>query len=272
MGRRTIRWAVCNSGAAVQNPTFLSPNKTSFSSAGLHMRRISIQTSFLFHFHLDSPVNLINQPSHVAMELLSQFYGYRILIDGQDIHDATLFSLRNQIGLVTQNVVTFNDTISANIAYGRPEATREEIIAAAERAFAHEFISPLPDGYDTLIGEYGSGFSGGYSNSSYLSTRPSVRSIPPNLGELSECARVLDVHLKKKAAKGNLGVSNSAPTAMCAVILQARIVRLYLRTHGIAGEVCRRLYHMPCSIVIDSRLVRISTRRMRSPASANGSS
>jgi len=96
--------------------------------------------------------------------LIPRFYdpdSGRILIDGQDIREATLFSLRKQIGLVTQNVVTFNDTIEANIAYGMPEAGREEIIAAAKRAFADEFISPLPDGYQTVIGEHGSGLSGG---------------------------------------------------------------------------------------------------------------
>ena len=96
--------------------------------------------------------------------LIPRFYdpdAGRILIDGKDIHAATLFSLRSQIGMVTQNVVTFNDTIAANIAYGKQDATREEIISAAKRAFAHEFISPLPDGYDTVIGEQGSGLSGG---------------------------------------------------------------------------------------------------------------
>ena len=96
--------------------------------------------------------------------LIPRFYdpdAGQILIDGKDIREATLFSLRSQIGMVTQNVVTFNDTIAANIAYGKPEATREEIIAASKRAFAHEFISPLPDGYDTIIGEQGSGLSGG---------------------------------------------------------------------------------------------------------------
>ncbi len=98
------------------------------------------------------------------VNLIPRFYdpdAGQILIDGKDIHEATLFSLRSQIGMVTQNVVTFNDTVAANIAYGKPEATREEIIAASKRAFAHEFISPLPDGYDTIIGEQGSGLSGG---------------------------------------------------------------------------------------------------------------
>ncbi len=96
--------------------------------------------------------------------LIPRFYdpdAGQILIDGRDICDATLFSLRSQIGMVTQNVVTFNDTIAANIAYGRPNATEEEIIDASRRAFAHEFISPLPDGYNTIIGEQGAGLSGG---------------------------------------------------------------------------------------------------------------
>ncbi|MBC8471475.1 MAG: ABC transporter ATP-binding protein [Planctomycetes bacterium] len=96
--------------------------------------------------------------------LIPRFYdpdAGRILIDGKDIRAATLFSLRSQIGMVTQNVVTFNDTVAANIAYGKQGATREEIISAAKRAFAHEFISPLPDGYDSVIGEQGSGLSGG---------------------------------------------------------------------------------------------------------------
>jgi len=96
--------------------------------------------------------------------LIPRFYdpdSGRILIDGKDIRQATLLSLRSQIGLVTQNVVTFNDTIAANIAYGRPGSTREEVISAAKGAFAHEFISPLPDGYDTVIGEHGAGLSGG---------------------------------------------------------------------------------------------------------------
>ena len=96
--------------------------------------------------------------------LIPRFYdpdSGQILIDGKSIHDATLSSLRSQIGMVTQNITTFNDTIAANIGYGKSGATREEIIAAAKRSFAHEFISPLPDGYDTIIGEQGSGLSGG---------------------------------------------------------------------------------------------------------------
>jgi ABC-type multidrug transport system fused ATPase/permease subunit len=96
--------------------------------------------------------------------LIPRFYdpdAGSILIDGIDIRDVTLHSLRSQIAMVTQNVVTFHDTIAANIGYGRAGAGRQEIIEAAKRAFAHEFIEPLPDGYDTIIGEQGSGLSGG---------------------------------------------------------------------------------------------------------------
>ncbi len=96
--------------------------------------------------------------------LLPRFYdpdAGRVLIDGHDIRDVTLASLRSQIGMVTQQVISFNDTIAANIGYGRSQATRDQIEAAAKRAHAHEFISQLPKGYDSVIGEQGTGLSGG---------------------------------------------------------------------------------------------------------------
>jgi len=98
------------------------------------------------------------------VNLLPRFYDVdsgAILIDNTDISDCSLFSLRNQMSLVTQQVVTFNDTISANIAYGKTGASMDEIIGAAKSAYAHEFIIKLPDGYETKIGEHGSGLSGG---------------------------------------------------------------------------------------------------------------
>lgn len=96
--------------------------------------------------------------------LLPRFYdpdSGSIRIDGQDIRDVTLMSLRSQIAMVTQNVVTFNDTVAANIAYGKTGASREEIITASKRAFAHEFIEQMASGYDAIIGEQGAGLSGG---------------------------------------------------------------------------------------------------------------
>ncbi|MHC4842875.1 MAG: ABC transporter transmembrane domain-containing protein [Planctomycetota bacterium] len=96
--------------------------------------------------------------------LIPRFYdpdSGKILIDAKDIHGATLKSLRGQIAMVTQNIVTFNDTIAANIAYGKSSANIDDIVKASKRAFAHEFITSFPDGYDTIIGEQGMGLSGG---------------------------------------------------------------------------------------------------------------
>ncbi len=96
--------------------------------------------------------------------LLYRFYdvsGGRILVDGQDIREITQDSLRAAIGIVPQDTVLFNDTIYYNIAYGRPDATREEVIAAARAAHIHDFIHGLPQGYDTNVGERGLKLSGG---------------------------------------------------------------------------------------------------------------
>jgi subfamily B ATP-binding cassette protein MsbA len=98
------------------------------------------------------------------VNLIPRFYdvtGGAILLDGCDVRDVTLASLRSQIGMVTQETVLFDDTIAANIAYGKPDATREEIEAAARAAHAHEFIVRLDDRYETLIGERGQRLSGG---------------------------------------------------------------------------------------------------------------
>lgn len=85
----------------------------------------------------------------------------RITIDGHDVHDVTLSSLRRQIGIVLQETFLFSATIAENIAYGRPDATEEEIRAAAAIAQAAEFIDKLPKGYKTRVGERGVGLSGG---------------------------------------------------------------------------------------------------------------
>jgi ATP-binding cassette, subfamily B, bacterial MsbA len=98
------------------------------------------------------------------LNLLARFYDAQkgqVLIDGVDIAEVTLASLRDQIGLVTQRVITFNDTVAANIAYGKEGATKDEIVGAAKRSYADEFIVNLPNGYDSTIGEHGAGLSGG---------------------------------------------------------------------------------------------------------------
>ncbi|KQB98321.1 metal ABC transporter permease [Loktanella sp. 1ANDIMAR09] len=96
--------------------------------------------------------------------LLFRFYdvsGGALLIDGQDVRDVTQESLHAQIGVVPQDTVLFNDTVHYNIAYGRPTATEDEIIAAAKAAKIHDFIISLPDGYQTTVGERGLKLSGG---------------------------------------------------------------------------------------------------------------
>ena len=98
------------------------------------------------------------------VNLLPRFYDVTrgaILIDGRDIRDVTLASLRAQIGMVTQETVLFDDTIAANVAYGTPGASIEAIEAAARVANAHDFIALQPDGYETTIGERGQRLSGG---------------------------------------------------------------------------------------------------------------
>jgi ATP-binding cassette, subfamily B, bacterial MsbA len=98
------------------------------------------------------------------VNLIPRFYdvtGGVITIDGLDVRDVTLASLRSQIGIVTQETVLFDETIGANIAYGRPDATRTQIEAAARAAHADDFIRRLDNGYDTVIGERGQRLSGG---------------------------------------------------------------------------------------------------------------
>lgn len=97
-------------------------------------------------------------------QLITRFYDVEsgeVLVDGKNVKDYNLKALRSHIGFVLQESFLFSSTIKANIAYGRPDATMEEVIEAAKLADAHDFITKLPDGYDTVLGERGLGLSGG---------------------------------------------------------------------------------------------------------------
>ena len=97
-------------------------------------------------------------------DLIPRFYDVtsgKITIDGVDIRDVTLASLRSQIGIVAQHTFLFNDTVRNNIAYGDPSKDKDHIVAAARAAHAHEFIMAMPQGYDTVVGEMGVKLSGG---------------------------------------------------------------------------------------------------------------
>ena len=96
--------------------------------------------------------------------LIPRFYDVRagtIELDGQDVRDVTLRSLRAAVGIVSQDTFLFSTTVAENIAFGTPEATPEQIVTAARQAQAHEFICDLPDGYETVVGERGLSLSGG---------------------------------------------------------------------------------------------------------------
>ena len=98
------------------------------------------------------------------INLISRFYDVsegQVLIDGHDVRDVTIESLREQIGIVLQETTLFSGTIRDNIAFGRPSASRDEVIAAAQAASAHDFIMSFPQGYETPVGERGTTLSGG---------------------------------------------------------------------------------------------------------------
>ncbi len=136
--------------------TFTYPNAQSAALRNLNLKVKAGQTIAIVGSNGSGKSTLIN--------LIPRFYdpdSGQITIDGKDIHKATAKSLRSQIGMVTQGIITFNDTVANNISYSKPDATMEEIVEASKKAFAHEFIERLPDGYNTMIGEHSSGFSGG---------------------------------------------------------------------------------------------------------------
>ena len=129
------------------------------------------ETTVLSHVSIDIPagrsVALVGPSGGgktTICSLLPRFYDVtdgRITIDGHDVRTLTLKSLRSRIGVVQQDVYLFSGSIRDNIAYGKPNASEDEIIAAAKRANIHDFIMELPDQYDTFVGERGARLSGG---------------------------------------------------------------------------------------------------------------
>ena len=119
------------------------------------------------------------------VSLFPRFYdptGGQILIDGVDLQTCSLRSVRGQIGIVSQEVVLFDDTVRNNIGYGRQGATPDDVMRAAQLAYAHEFIVRMPAGYDTLIGERGLKLSGGERQRSGDRAGDSPRPADPDSG------------------------------------------------------------------------------------------
>jgi subfamily B ATP-binding cassette protein MsbA len=131
------------------------------------------------------------------VDLIPRFYDPvkgAVLIDGRDIRTFNVRSLRRLIGMVTQETILFNDSVKDNIAYGKRDATLEEIKAAAQKAFAHDFIMNLPQGYDTFIGDRGVKLSGGERQR--LAIARAILKNPPLL-ILDEATSQLDTHSEK---------------------------------------------------------------------------
>ncbi|HEY5995253.1 MAG TPA: ABC transporter ATP-binding protein/permease [Gallionellaceae bacterium] len=148
--------------------------------------------------------------------LLFRFYDVdagRILIEGQDIRSVTQASLRAAIGIVPQDTVLFNDTIYYNIVYGRPGATREEVIQAAQSAHIHSFIESLPQGYDTMVGERGLKLSGGEKQR--VAIARAILKDPPIL-IFDEATSALDSHSEKAIQAELRGIAQNRTTLVIA--------------------------------------------------------
>jgi subfamily B ATP-binding cassette protein MsbA len=136
-----------------------------------------------------------------------------IEIDGQDLRDVTLASLRSQIGVVSQDVVLFDDTIRANISFGRPGATEGEIVAAAKAAAAHDFIMAMPQGYDSPVGERGSMLSGGERQRIAIA-RAILKDAPILL--LDEATSALDTQSERLVQQALAGLMKNRTTLVIA--------------------------------------------------------
>ena len=172
------------------------------------------------------------------LNLIPRFYevsGGAVLVGGSDIRDVTLASLRGNIALVSQEVALFDDTIRANIAYGRIGATEEEIVAAARGAAAHDFIMGLPDGYDTMVGEFGVKLSGGQRQRISIA-RAMLRNAPILL--LDEATSALDTE-SERVVQGALKALQQGRTTLVVAHRLSTIVdadRIYVIDDGRVAE------------------------------------
>ncbi len=192
------------------------------------------------------------------VNLLPRFFDVNegaIRVDGHDVRDVTIDSLRQLIGKVTQETVLFNDTVRNNIAYGRPDVAMERVEAAARAALAHDFIERMPEGYDTIIGEKGARLSGGERQRIAIA-RALLKDAPILI--LDEATSALDVESERfvQAALGNLmqdrtvfviahRLSTVRRASRIAVIEGGRIAEI--GTHDVlvqSGGRYQRLYEM----------------------------
>lgn len=168
------------------------------------------------------------------LNLLVRFYDNytgQILVDGQDIRKVTLASLRAQFALVSQDIFLFNDTVAANIAYGKPQATEEEIRQAADAAYATDFITKLPQGFATLIGDKGIRLSGGQRQRLAIA-RAVLKKAPILL--LDEATSALDSESEQYVQSAIEALTGTATTIVIAHRLSTvrRANRILVMAHG----------------------------------------
>lgn len=192
------------------------------------------------------------------VNLLPRFFDVNegsIRVDGHDVRDVTIDSLRRLIGKVTQETVLFNDTVRNNIAYGRPDVALEQVQAAARAALAHEFIERMPEGYDTVIGEKGARLSGGERQRIAIA-RAILKNAP--ILVLDEATSALDVESEQfvQAALANLMQGRTVFVIAHRLSTVRRATRIVVIEHGRvaesgthdelmqAGGTYRRLYTM----------------------------
>ena len=172
-----------------------------------------------FHITKGSTVAMVGQSGggkSTIADLLARFYDPAkgsIRVDGLDIKDITISSLRKKMGIVTQESILFNDTIRQNISFGKAEADLEEIIAAAKIANAHQFIMQLEKGYDTIIGERGSKLSGGQKQRMSIA-RALLKN--PEILILDEATSALDSESEKLVQDAILNLTKNRTTLVIA--------------------------------------------------------
>lgn len=137
----------------------------------------------------------------------------KVLIDGRGIKEYSVRSLRSNIGIVLQESFLFSSSIKANISYGNPDATMDEIIAAAKRAQAHSFIMELPDQYDTILGERGMGLSGGQKQRIAIARAICVN---PSILILDDATSAVDMETEFKIQQALLEVMKGRTTFIIA--------------------------------------------------------